>query len=465
MLPLLSVSVASLLAVALIGWWLAARHTRGRIEGQLKGVVQVLATSNFPLTRAVLEKMESLSSAQFVLIDASGQMMVSSMPLELDSIGLPVDRVASGLEGITLGPSVTVAGKQYFHSSLEHYIRGGGDRPAVLHILFPCDEYRAAWRAAFFPPLAVGVVAILAVAAVTHLVAGRIIRVTRRLKDAVQRLADGNFTAVDLPARDDEVRDLAVAVNQTASRLVDYEQQVRRTEQLRTVALLGAGLAHEIRNAATGCRMAVDLHSENCLTNANDESLSVAKLQLYLMESRLQRFLQLGKQPEAINQRPLDLGQLVDELMALVEPTARHANVALDWHAPDVPITVEVDAEILGQAIINLVLNAIEAAQKCDTSAELARRVAVRISSTSGQLALLEVTDSGDGPSDEMAQTLFEPFVTSKQEGVGLGLAVAKQVVDAHGGTIDWTRAAGQTQFRISLPLAVHEPILQHQTT
>jgi signal transduction histidine kinase len=267
----------------------------------------------------------------------------------------------------------------------------------------------------------------------------------------------GDFTRLELPAWNDEARDLAIAVNQTAARLADYEREIRRTEQLRTVALLGAGLAHEMRNAATGCRMAVDLHAETCGTGGGDESLAVAKRQLILMESRLQRFLQLGKDPAEVEQREIDLGATVDELVELVRPAARHAGVELDWRAGEIGGTVRADCELLGQAVINLVLNALEAAQKQRATTGWPGRVLVTLTRADDR-AELEVCDSGAGPEGNLADGLFEPFVTSKAEGVGLGLAVARQVVHAHGGTIDWSRRDGLTRFRIRLPIAAEEP-------
>jgi len=66
----------------------------------------------------------------------------------------------------------------------------------------------------------------------------------------------------------------------------------------------------------------------------------------------------------------------------------------------------------------------------------------------------VEIRDSGPGPPPEIAANLFEPFVTGKGEGVGLGLAVARQIVEAHGGSIQWSREATITCFRIELPVA-----------
>ena len=74
-------------------------------------------------------------------------------------------------------------------------------------------------------------------------------------------------------------------------------------------------------------------------------------------------------------------------------------------------------------------------------------------------MVVVDITDSGAGPPPEVARRLFEPFVTGKPEGVGLGLAVARQVAEAHGGSISWSRSPAGTCFHIELPLANQQPV------
>ncbi len=451
MLPLAAVALVSLLAVAMIDAYLATTETRSTIERQLQGVVHVLATSNFPLTDNVLHQMKLLSGAEFVLTDRGGKSLSTTLNDSAELLPLRAENDTS--ENPILGPQLTVAGKQYFHSFAKLQNRSSEFGPEILHTLFPCDQYNAAWRRAFLPPLVVGLFAVGAVAAVTQWIAGRISNSLGQLSAAVTRLAKGDYGSIELPRRNDEIRDLAQAINQTSDRLADYEQQVRQAEQARTVAMLGAGLAHEIRNAVTGCRLAIDLHSENCRGDIGKDSLSVARSQLKLMENRLQRFLKLGQPSANETKVKIDLGNLVEELLPLVLPAARHGGVQIDWQPSVEPIKLLADSDSFSMVIVNLLLNAIEAAQKHSVGSHVPPQVNVSVQRLSQDRAELVVCDSGEGPTAEVAERLFQPFVSTKAEGVGLGLAVASQVASSYGGEIDWCRQDGQTVFRLSVPI------------
>lgn len=456
LLPLVVVALASLLAVGAIHARQTTRQTQEQIGQRLRGVVTVLSESSYPLTDTVLRQMGGLAGAMFVLTNSDGELLASSGPLAWAP--LPADHLtANTAEEVTLGQEQIVGDTHYLHSSVWVRRRWQFQQPAVLHILFSRRDFDAAWRAAFVPPLVVGAVTIAVVTLVTFLVARGLSSTLRRLGKEVDRLADGDFSEVALPERNDETRDLALAVNQTASRLADYESELRRTERLQTVAMLGAGLAHEMRNAATGCRLALDLHAEDCPAAANDDSLDVARRQLVLMESRLRQLLQAGKDAPPAEESLVHLADLVSQCVALVQPAARHAGVQLDWETPEEGLTVLADPELLTQAVMNILTNALDAATKGRTERQEGR-VVVEMDRRGEDVELL-VSDSGDGPSQQLNGDAFEPFVTSKPEGVGLGLAVARRVIDTSGGQIDWRREEGLTKFRIHLPLANREVV------
>lgn len=451
MFPLLAVAIASLTTVCAINAVLTEQRTCAHVEDQLRQVIGVLTTSSFPLTNSVLRQMRDLSSAEFVLNDSSGAVVASTLPAPTP---LPEQMAVARIEDVALGPAASVAGRWYFHTLVKLPAGSDAGRRGVLHVLFPQDEYRKAWRQAFIPSFAVGAVTSLVVAVVACALANRMSRAIAKLRGEVLRIARGDFREVNLPFVDDEIRDLSAAVNRTAEMLTDYEQQVRRSEQMRTLTMLGASIAHQLRNAVTGCRMALDLHAADCRASDSRECLDVAQRQLRLMESQLQRFLRIGKQPAEMVNRIVDLGDLVEELLPLVRPAAQHAGVALDCRISTTHLSVSGDEDALSQVVLNLLLNAVQAAQQNGLERQGQRRVCVQVSTTADQVAEIVISDSGAGPANSVATSLFEPFVTDKSEGAGLGLAVAKDVVAAHGGSIGWNRENGMTRFRVGLPLA-----------
>src|SRR5207302_404349 len=146
-----------------------------------------------------------------------------------------------------------------------------------------------------------------------------------------------------------------------------------------------------------------------------------------------------------LHRAPCRLEELVRETAELLGPQCRHAHIDLRLEPPETAtISLMGDAAQLSHLFLNVLTNAVEAAG-------LGGWVAVRWGVGPGERAFVEIRDSGPGPTLDVAGRLFEPFVTGKREGVGLGLAVARQVAEAHGGGIQWTREKDATCFRIEL--------------
>ncbi len=446
MFPMLGLMLTALVGVSVLNAYLAASRVRQHIERQLGEMTRTLDQSSFPLTDAVLRQMRGLSGAEFVLVGESGQVLASST----DRVVLnQLPRDPLGQPDMVLRQRLWLGGENYLHTARRLSRKNDNSAVGVLHILYPEEGYREAWTGAVLPPLGIGVAAALLVVLSAIAVAARVSRPMSRLQTQVDRIAQGDFEPMPLPKRSDEIRDLAQAINQMAAMLGQYEREVRRTERLRTLAQLGGGIAHQMRNAATGCRMAIDILAAEQSLPADSESLTVARRQLELMEKYLQRFLAVGKPAMASRHQPNDLGALVEELLPLVRPAARHAGVQLQWQPPDAPVIVLGDCEGLEQLIINLLLNGIEAAAQGPGEARL---VSVCLAGKDADQVELVVQDSGLGPCDGVKDNLFDPFVTAKADGVGLGLSVARQVVEQHGGRITWDHEPGATRFRVKLP-------------
>jgi len=450
MLPMAAVMLLAVLFVEGVGAWLAVHDTESQIAAQIHKVARIAAKASFPLTGPVLQQMKALSGAELIVVDGQGNTIATSGP-SVDGGELSRDVIPPAPLGLSHSERVRLNDRSYFHSVVS-IATHADDRSSRLHILFPEEEYQRAWQREVYPPLGFVALALPIVLLVSHSAASRIAARVGRLHQQVDRIADGEFQQFALPRGDDEIRALAEAVNRMAGMLAGYELEVRRTERMRTLAHLGGGIAHQLRNSATGCAMAVDLHVKECPLGEASEALSVAKRQLRLMEQYIQRFLQLGKSSEAPTRESIDLVALVDELVPLVEPSARHVGVELVWQRTSGPAPIVGNAERLGQMVINLLANAIEAAAHGEIDSGSKPRVCIEVVREAPDCVTLTVSDTGSGPAENVQQTLFDPFVTDKPDGIGLGLSVVREIIQQHDGQIAWQSANNTTHFRVELP-------------
>lgn len=455
LLPMAILMLGSLVGVSLLNAYFSVQHTRRRIELDLAQVTETLSKSNFPLTNNVLRQMRGLAGAEFIMTDDDGRPIASSMD-NGSTPRLPSADSSQADQLLALAKPVVLDERRYFHSRVVLQRPINPNRGTILHILYPEESYRQAWRDVVYPPLVVGSGAIVLVIAFSLGIASRVTQPLRLLQQQLDEIATGSFHALPVPRRNDEIADLSRSINRMAEMLAQYEAEVRRNEQLRTLDQLGGGIAHQMRNSVTGCRMALELHARSCALDC--ESLDVAKRQLELMESFLRRFLSLGR----CDEKPFSLVCLQDvaeNVMTLVGPTARHVGVQLECDMPSTPVQVRGNAEALEQSLVNLVLNGIEAA----AASQIGQREAdaapnppsVQISLTElDNRVELTVADTGRGPAADVQARLFQPFVTEKPDGTGLGLTVAHEVAVAHGGVIRWFRQAEKTCFVVELPAA-----------
>src|SRR6185369_4933440 len=204
LLPLLAVAIISLTAVGAINTVLTERRTREHVEQQVRQVIAVITNSSFPLTDSVLRQIRELSSEDYVLIDPAGTTVASTLPT---TEPLPEQTVTANIQDVQLGPSVEVGGRWYFHTPVKLPGNLDAGRGGILHVLFPQDEYRKAWRQAFLPSFAVGTITALVVAGVASSLASRMGRSINKLRSEVLRIARGDFREAPLPSIDDEIRD------------------------------------------------------------------------------------------------------------------------------------------------------------------------------------------------------------------------------------------------------------------
>ena len=424
----------------------AAHSAERRLAAQQWAVARTLAVSTFPLKEPVLRQMKGLSGAEFLLarderaIESTFPEPKPSPPADVPTATQPQED-----DEHTLGPSVEMQGVAF--RCLRLPLRAPHpDAGSDLYIFYPESLRQTAVRDAVRPLLVLGVAGGLIAVGLAFAFGSRLVRRIRDLEARTRLIAAGDFRPMPLPQGNDELRDLCESVNDMARRLAGFQDELQRNERLRVLGQFSGGLAHQLRNAATGAKLALELFlAEN--PTADPEPLRVALRQLARIESNLRQFLALGKPPAFVRSN-CDLVQLIDQAASLLKPQGQHAGTMLVWNATPEKCVITGDAGQLSHLFGNVIGNAVEAAGAGGT-------VEIRLTAAGMDSFIVEVSDTGTGPPSHIADKLFEPFVTGKDQGIGLGLAVAKQAAEAHGGAIAWERRDGRTVFQIQLPTGV----------
>jgi two-component system nitrogen regulation sensor histidine kinase GlnL len=258
-----------------------------------------------------------------------------------------------------------------------------------------------------------------------------------------------------------EEGDRLVVTLQERSMAHKIDRQLTHRNAARSVTGMAAMLAHEVKNPLSGIRGAAQLLEENL--GPADRELT------RLICDEADRIVALVDRMEVFSdRRPLDRGPVnIHEVLNRVRLAAqsgfaRHVHFVEDYDPSLPPVYGNRDALI--QAFLNLVKNAAEAVPphggEIQVSTAYRHGVRLAVSGTDTRLHLplvVEVADNGEGIPEDLRPHLFDPFVTTKHNGTGLGLALVAKVIDDHGGVIEFDSQPRRTVFRLFLPMAMSE--------
>ena len=282
--------------------------------------------------------------------------------------------------------------------------------------------------------LEVLLVAIVVMAAWT--VARDIVAPLRRLVDATRRVARGDLRVRVAASEEDELGELGQSFNEMTSALADttarvsalHQREIGRASQLATVGELATGVAHEIKNPVVGVSHGLDMvrrhvGDDPTLTPIMDEMAR----QLARVQGALQELLTFAR-PSTPTMAPVHGNRLVERAIRLVQPAAERSGVHIVVESDSELPRFSADEEMLHQALVNLLINAVQATSS-------GGRITVTTRVGGGHIEI-EVADTGRGIAASALKLVFKPFFTTRHTGTGLGLPITREIAQRHGGEV-----------------------------
>jgi signal transduction histidine kinase len=279
---------------------------------------------------------------------------------------------------------------------------------------------------------------------VGQFVVGRVTAPLQRLVTFVRSLSPSDFNK-RAAVSNDEFGAVAEAFNGLLDRLEQAQTALVRSEKLAVAGLLAARIAHDVRNPLSSIKMQTQLLQARLHRDPEDRATFASVLgDINQVESVITDLVELAR-PGDLKREPTSINLVITDALEQLGPQFAHRKIAVRTSlAPDLP-EITVDSRRLRQALLNVLLNASDAMTTGGTI-EVHSRAEL-------SAVVVDICDDGCGIDPELSHRVFDPFISTKREGVGLGLVNAKAVVEGHGGRIalEPNRPRG-TCARITLP-------------
>ncbi len=227
-----------------------------------------------------------------------------------------------------------------------------------------------------------------------------------------------------------------------------------QSEKFAVLGRMGAGIAHEIRTPLTSLKLFMEsMEAEMDISPEDKEDFKIAMKQISRIEATINRFLDFAK-PRDLVFSEIALADLVEDVLIMVGPMIKRQECTVHVHIEKALPPINGDRKLLAEAVVNLFVNALEEMGKGGRLSIAVDRD--RFSSGAGMVSCLriDVSDSGNGMTEEQIEKIFDPFFTTKASGTGLGLPLVLNTIRNHGGIIRVkSKMRSGTTFSLFLPL------------
>jgi signal transduction histidine kinase len=327
-----------------------------------------------------------------------------------------------------------------------------GQSIGYIHINMVLDDYRLLHRKNHLKRILSTVFAFGIGIIFSLLIAEKYTEPIKRVADASKRIAQGELVKIRDRGRKDEIGVLITSYNDMVDKLSErkeLEEKLKKTEQLSLIGQLSSGIAHEIRNPLNFFSLSIGHIKEWIMEGSQGNKEEMIKLldnltkEIYKVNELIHNFLFLGK-PITLNLQRVSPEALIQEAISLVKDKVRDG-IEIKVSCKGGDLRIRCDREYMRICLLNLLLNSVQAMEQ-DGVVEIE-------CGRDGSFSYISVRDSGAGINREEMDKIFEPYYSTKKFGMGLGLAITKRFVEAHGGAImiDSEVGAGTT-IKITVP-------------
>lgn len=457
----------ALLSILLILYYQAEKTLYRNLQDQITalskviqvGVEEVTGASDEKRLKAYLAQLSSKGIKEISIISNSDEIVASTNPEKIGSSINPGKKEM--IIKAELGEPVTAEGRTYnviipVITNNEHY--------GYLHLQINTEDFSKMLRSNLYKRILVTLSIFLSGIIIIVFLSAQYTRPIQDIIIAVRKIMAGDYKyslSVNSPLTPQKLRFLGDPPGeveelnkniQRMARILETQQKLqenlRKAEHLATVGQFAREVAHEVRNPLNFINLTID-HvrarlSHDSAFQKEIELLDTVKKEVHRLDGLVNNFLEYAR-PLRVNKKETNSGVLFREIIDLIRTKADSTGIRLRTDFLSLP-SLMIDADLFKTALMNIIRNSFE-------SMPSGGLLSIRTWDEDKNY-FIEISDTGEGISEEDLGKVFEPFFTTKQYGLGLGLSTAKRIIEEHGGSISIKSKKGQgTTLGICLSL------------
>ncbi len=428
--PLAAAALLSTAAATWVGVRATSTALRSRLESQLISSAASVTWRDFALNASILRNLRTVIGAEIVTLGPTGEVAATSLDADA-SAAAAAARLAVSTGG-PAGAEPRIAEGDCGFPCLIAYRQVEGHPGTVVALIADASPLASATQAVVRTMLVAAALSVIVLVLVSQIVVRRVTAPLDHLVGFV-RTRGSEMSADRAPVGRDEIGALAEAFNGMLDRLEQSRNALVRSEKLGLAGLFAARVAHDVRNPLSSIRMQTQLLHSRFAHDPEDRGALASMLRdVDQVESVVRDLMELSN-PGDLRRAPVHLNDVVKDALGQMAHQLAYRKIIVEQSLDGALPAILLDRTRLKQALLNVIVNGSEAMHTGGL-------LTVATGSGNDSSQWVRICDDGVGVDPAVLDRVFDPFVSTKPDGVGLGLVNVKAVIEAHGGRITLER-------------------------